>query len=220
MTDTPVFGTPSGPQENRENVTGMHAAPPSNGFGQLWAKDILIRLTQPPSPEEVVRYWRENLEELWPEGGDIYPRRERVEEGDVMGVDVGVGPLKLATGVVVIDADAHSFTVLAPEGHAFAGTNTFFAVDRDGMTTAGVSIVMRASDPFYELGLMFGGHRVEEKFWAQHLRNLAAHFGQEPKVRLIRRRLDRRRQWKQAANIKNNAVIRSALRRLPGLGRS
>src|SRR5690606_15955459 len=101
MTDTPVFGTPSGPQENRENVTGMHAAPPTNGFGQLWAKDILIRLTQPPSPEEVVRYWRENLEELWPEGGDIYPRRERVEEGDVMGVDVGVGPLKLATGVVV-----------------------------------------------------------------------------------------------------------------------
>ena len=41
------------------------------------------------------------------------------------------------------------------------------------------------------------GHRVEEMFWAEMLWNLAARFGQRPRVRLLRRRLDRRRQWRE-----------------------
>ena len=148
----------------------------------------------------------------------MYTGHGPIKKGDVVGIDVGLGPLKLATGVVVPESDAHSFTLMAPEGHAFAGVNTMFAVDDgDGFTRARVSIVIRASDPLYELGLLWGGHRQEEQFWAHHLRNLAGEFGQTPPVRLIRRRLDRHGQWKNAKNVRTDAVLRSLVRRIPGV---
>jgi hypothetical protein len=61
---------------------------------------------------------------------------------------------------------------------------------------------------------MLGGHRIEEMFWAEMLWNLAARFNQRPAVRLRRRRLDRRRQWRRAGNIRHNASIRTTLRRM------
>jgi hypothetical protein len=51
-------------------------------------------------------------------------------------------------------------------------------------------------------------------FWAEMLWNLAGRFNERPKVHLVRQRLDADRQWKQAANIRHNASIRTTLRRL------
>ena len=35
-------------------------------------------------------------------------------------------------------------------------------------------MLMRASDPMYELGMTLGGHRKEDQHWAHTLRSLAA----------------------------------------------
>lgn len=95
----------------------------------------------------------------------------------------------------------------------FAGWNRFSTADTPDGTRASVTIEMRASDPLYEVGLVLGGHRAEELFWAEMLWNLAARFEQRPKVRLMRRRLDRKRNWRHTGNIRQNAFIRTMVRR-------
>ena len=66
---------------------------------------------------------------------------------------------------------------MTPQGHMFAGWITFSATERDGETVAQAQVLMRASDPIFELGLTLGGHRQEDKFWDHTLRSLAAHLG-------------------------------------------
>lgn len=95
----------------------------------------------------------------------------------------------------------------------FAGWNRFSTSDEAEGTRAAITIEMRASDPLYEIGLMLGGHRAEERFWAQMLWNLAARFDQRPKVRLQRQRLDKRRKWSHTRNIWRNALVRTMVRR-------
>jgi hypothetical protein len=72
---------------------------------------------------------------------------------------------------------------------------------------------MRASDPFYELMFRLGfGHKMEDVFWFQTLRNLAAHFkaaGSEPGLKMVL--VDPRMQWREAKNVWQNAAIRTAL---------
>jgi hypothetical protein len=162
-------------------------------------------------------YWKEHLPDLFPVVGDLYRDHRRIQRGDLLGIDLGVGPVKLATGVLVIESTETSFTLLSPEGHMLAGWNRFTTEDTPDGTVAAVTIEMRASDPFYEFGLVFGGHRAEEQFWATMLSNLASQFGQRPEVRIMRRRLDRRRQWRRAGNVRNNAFIRTSARRLSRL---
>jgi hypothetical protein len=83
---------------------------------------------------------------------------------------------------------------------------------------AQVQVLMRAQDPLSELGLAMGGHRVENRFWEQTLRNLAAHLGQEDvHVSTQVSCVDRRRQWSQARNVRHSVAIRSTLHMLrPG----
>ena len=91
----------------------------------------------------------------------------------------------------------------------FAGWITFSAFEDEGDTVAQAQVLMRASDPLYELGLTFGGHRAEDLFWEHTMRSLAAHFGIEgqPETQVVC--LDRRRQWSRARNVFDNAAIRS-----------
>jgi hypothetical protein len=70
-----------------------------------------------------------------------------------------------------------SFTLMTPQGHMFAGWITFSATERDGTTVAQAQVLMRASDPIFELALMCGGHRQEDMFWAKTLTAVAARFG-------------------------------------------
>ena len=75
------------------------------------------------------------------------------------------GKMKLSTGVMVLYADEESFTLMTPQGHMFAGWITFSATERDGETVAQAQVLMRASDPIFELGLAMGGHKQEDRFW-------------------------------------------------------
>ena len=75
------------------------------------------------------------------------------------------GGMKLSTGVMVLYADEESFTLMTPQGHMFAGWITFSAIERDGETVAQAQVLMRASDPIFELGLTLGGHQQEDRFW-------------------------------------------------------
>lgn len=212
-------GLPPAPgnADTAANVEGMAPAPPDRGFGQLWLKTLRMPLDHGPDPETLVREWRAALPRLWPESGELYRSWRGLEPGEVAGIDLKVGPMTMSTGVVVDDVSARSFTLQSPEGHLFAGQITFSAGDdsRDGrrLTEARIEIRMRANDPLYELALGCGGHRREERFWAEMLWNLAALYGERPSIYLSRVCLDRRRQWGRSANIRHNAALRTLVRK-------
>ena len=124
--------------------------------------------------------WRERFADVLAEGNDFYPPLTGLEPGEVALIKAaGPGGLKFKTGVMVLYADDVSFTLMTPEGHMFAGWITFSPHEEDGVTVAQAQVLMRAQDPLAELGLAFGGHRQENRFWEQTLANLAAHLGVE-----------------------------------------
>jgi hypothetical protein len=125
------------------------------------------------------------------------------------------GGMALSTGVLVLYADEESFTLMTPEGHQFAGWITFSSSrDGRGVTHAQAQVLMRASDPLYELGMAFGGHRVEDRFWVATLTALAGRFAvSSAAVTANAECVDRRRQWRRIGNIRHNAMIRTVAHR-------
>jgi hypothetical protein len=93
----------------------------------------------------------------------------------------------------------------------FAGWITFSATERDGQTVAQAQVLMRASDPIFELGLTLGGHRQEDKFWQHTLAAVAAHFDQPGHVDTQVVCVDKRRQWSRWTNIWHSSAIRSSI---------
>jgi hypothetical protein len=127
-------------------------------------------------------------------------------------LDLGMpGRLKLSTGVLVMYADEESFTLMTPQGHMFAGWITFSAYPLEGATVAQAQVLMRASDPLYEVGMTMGGHRQEDRHWEHTLRALAESFGVEGDVTSETVCVDRRRKWGNAGNVWHNAGIRSGV---------
>jgi hypothetical protein len=210
------------------NVAGRRVVGPLQGFGQMWQKTYRIRLGTAATPAEVVRVWKERFGAFWPERNWFYAPLTGIAPGEVALLKLTMpGGLKLSTGMFVLYADEESFTLMTPEGHGFAAWITFSAFEDEGATAAQVHVLGRANDPLSELGFMFGLLRVEDRFWTHTLKSLAAHFGSEGEVERTAVRLDRKRQWSKAGNIRYNSLIRSALyttaapvRRLVVTGRS
>ena len=76
-----------------------------------------------------------------------------IEPGGVALLDMTLrGRMKLSTRVIVLYADHESFTLMTPQGHMFAGWITFSALEVEGETVAQAQVLMRASDPIFELG--------------------------------------------------------------------
>lgn len=96
----------------------------------------------------------------------------------------------------------------------FAGWITFSAECEQSRTVARVQTVLRAGDPLYELGMLFGAHGREDQFWKATLQNLGGEFGESHPVRLRRVRLDRSRQWRKVTNTWYNAAVRTQLHHL------
>jgi hypothetical protein len=202
------------------NVEGRRITGPVQGFGQMWQKTYSVRLPQSGvSPQELIRKWKENFASFWPQGNHFYGQSVSIAPGQVAVLNLagpggitppGGGPL-ISTGIMVIYADDESFSFMTPQGHMYAGMITFSATRQGEDTLVQIQALVRGSDPLYELTLRLGfGHKMEDDFWMQTLRNLAAYFkspASEPE--LVRVLVDPRLQWSEARNIWQNAAIRT-----------
>jgi hypothetical protein len=198
-----------------DSVTGKRVQGPLQGFGQLWQKTLRVRLEGVDlTPEQVIAIWKQGFPTFWPSGFKFYAPLEGIAPGEVALLDlppVPGSPVKMSTGVMVIYADAESFTFMTPEGHTLSAWITFSA-ERDGdVTVAQAQAFERPADPFDELAYLFGGNRLNTRFWRQTLENLARHLGvAEPSVRTSVVCIDKHRQWRQAGNVRNSATLRTA----------
>ena len=95
-----------------------------------------------------------------------------------------------------------------PEGHPWAGMITFSADEEGGVTAAQVQLFIRSYDPLVEIGMAFGGHRMEDKIWIHTLSAVAAHFGVSD-ADVVKQIVcvDRKRQWKYFGNWKRSAAL-------------
>src|SRR5215218_6852522 len=195
------------------NVEGRRAVGPLQGFGKMWQKTYRVGLTgAETTPVEVIKTWKENYQEFWPEGNRFYAPLSGIAPGEVALISgAAPGGLKLSTGVMVLYADEESFTLMTPQGHPFSGWITFSAYTDNGATTAQAQVLMRANDPLYEMGLRMGGHKMEDGIWQHTLGALAAHFGVQEPVETNVICIDPKLQWREYRNIWHNAGIRSAL---------
>lgn len=195
------------------NVDGRQAVGPLQGFGKLWQKTYRVRLAGiKVTPAEVIKTWKENYQEFWPEGNRFYAPLAGISPGEVALISGSLpGGVRLSTGVMVLYADDESFTLMTPQGHPFSGWITFSSFEEDGATFAQAQVLMRANDPLYEIGLRLGGHRMEDVIWQTTLKNLAAHFGVRERVETNSVCVDPKLQWKEYRNVWHNAGVRSAL---------
>jgi hypothetical protein len=204
------------------NVDGRRLASPIQGFGKMWQKTYRVRIpSERVSPPELIAMWKERFPEFWPEGNRFYAPLTGIAPGEVALLNMSLpGRMKLSTGVMVLYADHESFTLMTPEGHMFAGWITFSAAEIDGDTVAQAQVLMRASDPIFELGLAMGGHSQEDRFWEATLSALAAHFEHDAEVDTEVVCVDRRRQWSKWRNVWHSAAIRSSIYTLGTPGRA
>lgn len=197
------------------NVDGRRLIGAMQGFGQLWQRRYRIRLNSELRPEQVVRTWKEHFGEFWPEGNRFFEPSPRVVPGDVALINLSPlpGPLTMNTGIAVIYADDTSFTFMAPEGHMYAGWITFSSyVSSDNVTCAQVEVLVRTSDPAWEIVMRTFAFRREDAFWRATLVRLAASFGVSgEEVQQNLSLLDSHVQWRRAMNVWRNAAMWSGL---------
>jgi hypothetical protein len=196
------------------NVAGKRPTSPIQGFGRMWQKTYRVRLEGcDATPADVITVWKRDFPSFWPKGNRFFAPLAGIAPGEVAVLDLGMpGRLKLSTGVLVMYADEESFTLMTPQGHMFSGWITFSAFQDGGeATVAQAQVLMRASDPLYEMGMTMGGHRQEDRHWEHTLRSLAEAFGVEGEVSTETICVDKRRQWGNAGNVWHNAGIRSSM---------
>jgi hypothetical protein len=195
---------------------------PDDGFGKLWRKLHQITLTgMDLPPEHLIQTWKQHFGEFWPGQNRFFGPITALEPGELAVISIEMpADTTLSTGVILVDSTPTGFTLITPKGHMLCGWLQFSAVPRGGATVAQVEILIRASDPLFEIGMNLGGHRRENRFWEQTLRNLAAHFGvrAEPETRVTCE--DSHYKWENAKNIWHNGAIRNGLIRLAALPRT
>jgi hypothetical protein len=198
--------------QNAWGIAGRRLTGPMQGFGRLWQRTYTCPVGAVATPQEAIAQWRAHFGEFWPGGSRFYGAIEGIRPGDVAPIAVAAGGgLKLTTGVLVLYADDESFTFMTPEGHMFAGMITFSATADETGTILQTQVLIRPNDPIYELGMPVM-KRMEDRFWAATMRNLATRLGySEPQVVVTSVIVDRKRLWRNAGNVRYNAGIRSVL---------
>jgi hypothetical protein len=194
---------------------------PDEGFGQLWRKIHRIRLEGVDvSPEHVITTWKQHFAEFWPGDNRFYGAITGLQPGELAVINIELAAnTTLSTGVILVDSSPTSFTLMTPTGHMLAGLLTFSAFREDKTTVAQAEILMRASDPLFEIGMVLLGHRRENQFWEATLRNVAAHFGVSVRPQTTVVRVDGHYKWGNATNIWYNGAIRNGLVRLGAIAR-
>ena len=208
-------------------VEGRQLVGPMQGFGRLWQKTYRVRLDgAEATPAAVIQAWRSDFGAFWPANSRFHAPLAGITPGEVALISGRMpGGLTLSTGVYVIYSDDTSFSYMNPEGHPWAGMITFSAEEEEGATVAQVQLLIRAYDPLVEIGMTFGGHRMEDKIWIHTLQAVGAHFG-IPGAEVDRRvvRLDNKRQWNHFGNWRRSsalyAMTRPFRRKAPSAGSS
>ena len=198
------------------NVAGRRLTGPVQGFGKMWQKTYRLAVGTAVTPEQAITTWKAHFPEFWPAGNRFAGALTGISPGDVALLDLAIGGgVKLSTGVFVLYADEESFTLMTPQGHMFAGWITFSAENAAGGTVIQAQVLMRANDPLYELGMMFGGHRKEDVFWAETLTALGRYL-QAGDLTVTTRTVcvDSSRQWRNISNVWHNSMVRSMLQTL------
>lgn len=196
------------------NVEGRQLTGPLKGFGQMWQKTYRVTLAGTSvAPKEVIKIWKARFPEFWSGGNYFYGSLTGIAPGDVAVLNLAApAGMRLSTGVLVIYADDESFAFMTPQGHMFAGMITFSAYEEDGVTVAQIQVLIRASDPIFEIGCRLGVvHKAEDAFWQGTLQNLAVHFGASGRVEQQNVLVDPKMQWREAKNVWHNAAVRTAL---------
>jgi hypothetical protein len=195
------------------NVDGRRLTSPIQGFGKMWQKTYQVRLPAARvSATDLITTWKQRFPDFWPDGNRFYAPLTGIEPGEVALLNMALpGKMKLSTGVMVLYADDESFTLMTPQGHMFAGWITFSATEVADDTVAQAQVLMRASDPIFELGLMMGGHKQEDRFWQRTLTALAAHFDCDGAVDTRVVCVDKKRQWSKWRNVWHSSAIRSTV---------
>lgn len=194
------------------NVDGRRLSGPIQGFGKLWQKTYRVRLPRGKvAPTDLIATWKQHFTEFWPDTNHLYAPLSGIRPGEIALINCKLSAgMKLSTGVLVLYADDESFTFMTPQGHPFAGWITFSATEHDADTVAQVQVLMRASDPIFELALGLGVHEQENRIWVRTLKRLAARFG-EPAVAVETEVVcvDNKRQWANWRNVWQSSAIRS-----------
>jgi hypothetical protein len=192
---------------------------PEAGFGSLWRKTFRIELGDIDlNPKAVVSFWKSHFGDFWPGNNSFNAPIAGLRKGEVAEIELVMpGGTALSTGVRLIRSNDQEFTLLAPPGHVFCGWTNFSSFAENGKTVAQVEVLMRASDPLFEIGLMLFGHRQENQFWLKVLENLGRFLGSESVPTQSVKCLDRRFRFRNASNIRYNAVLRNGPH-LPGRG--
>lgn len=196
------------------NVEGRRLTSPIHGFGKMWQKTYQLHLSRERiAPADLIAMWKQLFASFWPSGNRFYAPLTGIQPGDVALINLTMpAHVKLSTGVMVLYADAESFTLMTPEGHMFAGWITFSATEREPEVVAQVQVLMRASDPLFEVALMLGAQKMEDRFWVHTLENLATYLGDpEAKVETHTVCVDKKRQWSRWRNIRHSSAIHSTL---------
>lgn len=185
------------------HLDGRRLTGPQQGFGPLWQKTYTVGIPD-HAPEAVVAEWKANYASFWPSHSKFNAPIAGIQPGEV-------GTIKsmqaLSTGIMVMFADETSFAFMTPEGHPFAGFITFSASGDDQSSTAQIELLIRPSDPIWDIGFTFGMGKGEDVMWRGVLRNLARHLGSDAKPTQHNVKVDRKRIWANAGNWKNNALL-------------
>jgi len=205
------------------NLEGKPIFTAVRGFGPLYQRRYQVRLPGlRESPQEVMIIWKQHFPAFQPPDNRFYPSPKGVKPGEVVFVDSSLveapgmrAMTEMASGVMITDVDDLSFTVMTPKGFPVAGSNTFSVLTERGAVVAQVLGLERTSDPLYEFGYRYlGGEAKQDATWVYVLRSLAAHFGMTADVTIEVTCLDRAIQWRNAANIRHNAVIGTVVHRI------
>ncbi|MDQ2682736.1 MAG: hypothetical protein M3Y37_04355 [Chloroflexota bacterium] len=199
--------------EQHDTTRAKGISGPDAGFGRLWRKIYRVELTGVAlEPAAIVAEWKREFSRLWPGDNRFFAPITGLREGEVAEIQLAMpGGISLSTGVRLLYSTDLAFSLMAPPGHIFSGWTTFSSY-RDGETTVGqVEVLMRASDPAFEIGLELFGHRHEDQFWRGVLANLARHLGVEAEPTQCSVCVDRRFLVRNATNLRFNSVLRHGL---------
>jgi len=192
---------------------GHKVLSPLHGFGQLWQKVYQARLPDATvHPRDIIRVWKENFPQFWSKGNRWYAPVTGIVPAAVVPLSFGLpGGVELFVRFV----GDESFTFMTPQGHLLASRITCSAFMENECTVIQLHLLLRATDPLYEMGTRLHVIPVmEHTFWRQTLSALLAHFNMDAPVRISATCLDPQLHWSLFWNSWQHAATGTVVDRL------